>query len=143
MTRTAFFLVLIGGARKDGTVRYSLLLILVILAGCGTFDAKFRVSSRPEGLEVDLEGYRLLLREVYHLDVHVQNVGDGIHFDLNDRAVFIRTGREILLDGVPLEMQPGEVREVRPLAAKSAVRGAKTEEPEKKEPSPTPPVRED
>ncbi len=127
-------------------MRYTLLLILLVLVGCGTFDAKFRVSSRPEGLEVDLQGYRLLLRNVYHLDVRVQNVGDGIHFDLNDRAVFIRTGREILLDGVPLEMEPGEVREVQPVAARRAEGSKKKEEPAKKkekEPSPTTPVRED
>jgi len=97
-------------------VRYMLLLVLVLFPGCGTFFATFQVDSRPEGLEVNLQGYRLLLRDVYHLDVRVRNVGEGVYYMLNDREVLIRTGRAITLDGEPIEMELGEVREILPVS---------------------------
>lgn len=90
----------------------AMLLLVVVLpvAGCMSPATNFRVSSLPEGLKVELLGYRFLMRGVHELEVSVRNVGEGMLYRLNDHEIVVITGREIRLDGETLDMDSGELR---------------------------------
>ena len=92
----------------------SLTLFAVLLAGsgCGTLFTQVGVVSRPEGLEMDLQGYRFLFRGVYSVRISATNVGDGMLYTVNDHEVFIQTGRDVLVDNQVVDAVLGEVTEV-------------------------------
>lgn len=96
------------------------------------------VSSRPEGLELDLRGYRFLLRGVYSARVGEVNVGDGVLYRVNDHEILLRTGgREVLLDGAAIDVEPEEIYEILAPAVKEAIApsDAPTGEPSTDEPT--------
>ncbi|MBN2491510.1 MAG: hypothetical protein JXQ29_11735 [Planctomycetes bacterium] len=104
-------------------MRYGMVLLagLVLAGGCATMATSLRVESRPEGLAVDLQGFRFLLRDVYELSVDARNVGDGRLYRLNDHEILILTSREIRLDGRFLDLAAGEMHEILPAHRSPAV----------------------
>lgn len=92
----------------------SALLAATLLSGCITTKSRFKVETRPQGLEVQLMGYRFLLHDVYALDVQMQNAGDGMLFKLNDVEILVITGREVFVDGKAVNLQPGARAEILP-----------------------------
>ena len=91
-----------------------LLAVAFVAAGCVSPATNLRVASAPEGLKVEVLGYRFLMRGVHEIDVSVRNVGEGMLYRLNDHEILVITGREIQLDGEVLDMDPGETRVIQP-----------------------------
>ena len=91
-----------------------LVAALLLGGGCAAVATDLRVESRPEGLALDLQGFRFLFRDVYDLEVRVRNAGDGVLYRLNGHEILIVTGREVRLDGRALDLEPGEVHEILP-----------------------------
>jgi len=87
---------------------------VILLSGCLSTSASLHVETQPQGLEVQLMGYRFLLQDVYGLEVRIQGAGDGMLYKLNDVEILIITGREVFVDGKSVDMQPGDRVEILP-----------------------------
>jgi hypothetical protein len=85
---------------------------MLLGGGCAAVSTNLHVESRPEGLAVDLQGYRFLLRDVHELNLSVRNAGEGVLYRLNGHEVLIVTNREIRVDGQALDLGPGQVHEI-------------------------------
>jgi len=92
----------------------SVLLAATLLSGCLTSKSRIKVETRPQGLEVQLMGYRFLLHNVYALDIQIQNAGDGMLYKLNDVEILVITGREVFVDGKAVILEPGARAEILP-----------------------------
>ncbi len=91
-------------------MRYFMLLMVLWFVGCASFYPPVEIASRSEGLEVEVQGFRFLFSGVHEIALRVTSAGDGMLYTVNDREIFIRTGRQVVLDGEVIEIQPGEVR---------------------------------
>jgi hypothetical protein len=119
-------------------MRFLILAGVLVLTGCVTANTDLSVQSLPEGLEVELQGYRLFLRDVYQLEVRVRNAGDGVLYRLNDHDVLIITGREITVDGQTLDIIPGERFEITQASVSDPATKSPVPSPEKQLPGRSP-----
>lgn len=96
-------------------------LFAVTLAGCaGLLTPPVTVTARPEGLEIALQGYRFLLSGRHEVRIETIAAGEGFLYRVDGHEIRVRPERGVVLDGRPLDLQPGELHRLPPPAAGSS-----------------------